>query len=162
LHVRPIELDPCAYLISSADGPVTGDQDIDAVRHILEQPQPNEVVLDRIRGVQVGERHQDVRKHVAGDENARPFDQQRHMALGMRRVLNDPDIRAIPGSFTVSAGRPMISPNRSSGTSSAISGGNPSATRAFHSEFDSKSRMDAAQRAVPNRGASPRSACQST
>ena len=54
LHVRAIQFDPCSYLISSADGPVTGDEDIDVVRHALEQPQPNEVVLDRIRGVQVG------------------------------------------------------------------------------------------------------------
>ena len=96
LHVRAIQFDPCAYLISSADGPVTGDEDIDVVRHVLEQPQPNEVVLDRIRGVQVGERHQDVGKHVAGDENAALLDQQRRMALGMRRMLDDPDFRAIP------------------------------------------------------------------
>ena len=41
-------------------------------------------------------------------------------------------------------------PNRSSGISSAISGGNPSATRAFQSAFESRSRMNAAQRAVRN------------
>ena len=29
VHVRPILVDPCAYLISSADGPVTRDEDID-------------------------------------------------------------------------------------------------------------------------------------
>ena len=75
---------------------MTGDEDINLVRHALEQPQPNEVVLNRIRGVQIGERHQDVRKHVAGDENAAPLDQQRRMALGMRRMLNNPDFRAIP------------------------------------------------------------------
>ena len=74
-HVRAILFDPCAYLVSSADGPVTGDEDVNVVRHALEQPQPNEVVLDRIRGVQVRERHQDVRKHVAGDENGAFFDQ---------------------------------------------------------------------------------------
>jgi hypothetical protein len=28
MHVRSILLDPCAYLISSTDGPVTGDEDI--------------------------------------------------------------------------------------------------------------------------------------
>jgi hypothetical protein len=96
LHVRPIELDPCAYLISSADGPVTGDEDFDVVRHALEQPQPGEVVLNRVRGFEVGERNQDVRKHVAGDENAALLDQQRRMALGMRRMLDNPDLRAIP------------------------------------------------------------------
>jgi hypothetical protein len=56
----------------------------------------------------------------------------------------------------------MMRPNRSSGISSAISGGNPSATRAFQSAFDSRSRMNAAQPAVPYRGASPNSARQST
>jgi len=60
-HVRAILFDACAYLISSADGPVAGDEDINVVRHALEQPQPNQVVLDRICGVQVGERNQDVR-----------------------------------------------------------------------------------------------------
>ncbi|MGO9695005.1 MAG: hypothetical protein ACLPYO_14795, partial [Mycobacterium sp.] len=28
MHVRPILVDPCVYLISSADGPVAGDEDI--------------------------------------------------------------------------------------------------------------------------------------
>ena len=83
LHVRAIQVDPCAYLISSADRPVAGDEDFDVVGHALEQPQPNEVVLDGICGIQVGERHEDVRKHVAGDQNAAFLDQQRRMALGM-------------------------------------------------------------------------------
>ena len=96
LHVRAIQFDPCAYLIGSADGSVTWDEHLDVVRHALEQPQPNEVVLDRIRGIQVGERHQDVRQHVAGDEHAALLDQQRRMALGMCRMLDDPDLRAIP------------------------------------------------------------------
>ena len=72
LHVRAIQFDPCAYLISSADGPVTGDEDIDAVRHALKQPQPNEVVLDRIRGVQVGKRNQDVRSMSPATRTPRP------------------------------------------------------------------------------------------
>jgi hypothetical protein len=29
MHVRPILVDPCGYLISSADGPMAGDEDID-------------------------------------------------------------------------------------------------------------------------------------
>jgi hypothetical protein len=29
VHVRPILVDPCVYLIRSADGPVAGDEDID-------------------------------------------------------------------------------------------------------------------------------------
>ena len=36
VHVRPILLDPCVYLISAADGPVAGDDDIDVVRRALE------------------------------------------------------------------------------------------------------------------------------
>ena len=98
VHVRAIQFDPCAYLISSADGPVTGDEDIDVVRHALEHPQPNEVVLDRVIGaVEVVEhRDEDIGEHVAGDENAALLDQQRRIARGMRRMLDDPDFRAIP------------------------------------------------------------------
>src|SRR5688500_7497412 len=55
-HVRAILVDPGAYLISSADGPVTGDEDIDVVRHGLEQSQPDEVVADRVGCFQVGKR----------------------------------------------------------------------------------------------------------
>src|ERR1700681_3143101 len=50
VHVRPILLDPRAYLIPSADGPVAGNKDIDVARHALEQPQRGEVVLDRVSG----------------------------------------------------------------------------------------------------------------
>ena len=96
LHVCAIQFDPCAHLISSADGPVTWDENINVVRHALKQPQPNEVVLNRIHGVQVRERNQNVRKHVAGDENPALLDQQRRMALGMRLMLDNPDLRAIP------------------------------------------------------------------
>src|SRR5215471_20870025 len=71
MHVRAVLFDPCAYLISAADGPVTRDEDIDVVRRALEQPQRGEVVLDRVNGfVQVEQRNQHVRKRVAGDENA--------------------------------------------------------------------------------------------
>ena len=105
MHVPSILFDPCAYLISSADGPVTGDEDIHVVRHALEQQQPNEVVLNRIRGVQVGERNQDVREHVTGNENAALLDQQRRVALGMRRMLDDPDLRAIPRNLRSSGGQ---------------------------------------------------------
>jgi hypothetical protein len=97
VHVRAILVDPCVCLISSADGPVAGDDDIDVVRRALEQPQCGEVVLDRVSGVvQVEHRNQDIRKHVAGDENAAFLDQQRRMARGMSLMLDDPDLRAIP------------------------------------------------------------------
>jgi hypothetical protein len=97
MHVRAILFDPCAYLISPADGPVTRDEDIDVVRRALEQPQRGEVVLNRVRGVvQVEQRNQDIRKHVAGDENAVFLDQQRRVARGMRLMLDNPDLRAIP------------------------------------------------------------------
>jgi hypothetical protein len=51
VHVRAILFDPCGYLINSADGPVTRDEDIDVARHALEQPQRGEVVIDRVSGV---------------------------------------------------------------------------------------------------------------
>ena len=141
MNVRSILFDPCAYLISSADGPVTGDEDINVVRHALEQPQPNEVVLNRIRGVQVGERNQDVRKHVAGDENAALLDQQRRMALGMRRMLNNPDLRAIPRNLH-SFGRQTG--NEAEQVQRYLLGDfrrQPPETRAFQSALDSRSRI---------------------
>jgi hypothetical protein len=59
MHIRPILVDPCVYLISSADGPVAGDEDIGVVRRALEQPQRGEVVPDRVCGVvQVEQRNQ--------------------------------------------------------------------------------------------------------
>ncbi len=78
VYGRAVLFDPWAYLIGSADGPVTGDHDIDVVRHVLEQLQPDEVVLDRVIGaVQVVEhRNQDIRQHVVGHENAAFLDQQ--------------------------------------------------------------------------------------
>jgi Natural resistance-associated macrophage protein len=97
VHVRAILADPCVCLIGSADGPVAGDEDIDALRRALEQPQRGKIVLDRVRGVvQVEHRNQDIRKHVAGDENPAFLDQQRRMARGMRVMLDNPDLRAIP------------------------------------------------------------------
>ena len=97
MHERAILFDPCAYLISSADGSVTRDEDIDFVRRALEQPQRGEVVLNWVRGVvQVEQRNQDIRKHVAGDQNAALIDQRRRMARGMCLMLDNPDLRAIP------------------------------------------------------------------
>ena len=101
VHVRPILVDPCAYLISSADGPVAGDEDIDVAHHALEQPQRGEVVLNRVSGVvQVEHRNQSIRKHVAGDENPAFLNQQRRMTRGMRLMLDNPDMRAIPGQYS--------------------------------------------------------------
>ena len=80
----PDPVDPCVYLISSADGPVTGDEDIDVARHALEQPERGKVVLDRVSGVQVEQRNQDIGKHVASDENPAFLNQQRRMARSMR------------------------------------------------------------------------------
>ena len=53
MHVGPILVDPCVYLISSADGPVAGDEDIDVARDALEQPQRGEdpSSLPALRGV---------------------------------------------------------------------------------------------------------------
>src|SRR5580704_1001183 len=72
---------------------------IDVAGHALKQPQRGEVVLDRVSGaVQVEQRNQDIRKHVAGDENPAFLNQQRRMARGMRLMLDNPDLRAIPGN----------------------------------------------------------------
>jgi hypothetical protein len=93
VHVRPILVDPCVYLISSADGPVAGDEDVAC--HALEHSQRGEVVLDRVSGVvQIEHRNQDIRKHVAGDENPAFLNQQRRMARDMRLMLDNPDMRA--------------------------------------------------------------------
>ena len=98
VYVRPILVDPCAYLISSGDGNVAGDEDIDVARHSLEQQQRGEVVLDRrVSGVvQVEHRNQDIRKHVAGDEYPAFLKQQGRMTRGMGLMLDNPDMRAIP------------------------------------------------------------------
>ena len=100
LHGSAILVDPCAHLISSADGPVAGDEDIDVSRRALEQLQRGEVVLDRVSSVvQVEHRNQDVGKHVAGHENPAFLDQQRRVARGMRLMLDNPDLRAVPGNM---------------------------------------------------------------
>jgi hypothetical protein len=79
--------DPCVNLSRSTDGPVARDDDISAVRRALEPLQCGEVVLDRVSGVrQVEHRNQDIRKHVAGDENAVFLNQQRRMARSMARL----------------------------------------------------------------------------
>ena len=96
VHVCEILVDPCGYLICSADGPVAGDEDIDVVGDALEQPQRGKVVIDRVSGAPIEQWNQDVRKHVAGDENVLILDQQRRMARRMCLMLDDPDLRAIP------------------------------------------------------------------
>ena len=151
VHVRAVLVDPCAYLIGSADGSVTGDEDIDVVRHAREQSQPNDVVLDRVVGAGevVEHRNEDIREHVAGDENPAFLDQQGCMARGMRRVLDDPDSRAIPGNLCRSGRQTGDEAERVQRDLLGDSGGNPSATRAFQFASDRRSRILAAQRAVP-------------
>src|SRR4051812_25777569 len=100
MQVGAILVDPWAYLIGSADGPVARDDDVDVVRHVLEQPQRGEVVLDRVSGAaQVEQRNQDVGERVGGDEHSAFLDQQRRVARGMRLMLDDPDSRAVPGKL---------------------------------------------------------------
>ena len=97
VYVRSILVDPRAKLVSSADGPVAWDDDIDVARHALEQPQRGEVVPDRVGGaIQVEHRNQDIRKHVAGDQDSAFLDQQRRVPRGMRLMLDDSDRRTIP------------------------------------------------------------------
>ena len=77
---------------------MTGDDDIDVVRHALEHPQPGEVLLDRVVGAGpvVEHRNEEIGQHVAGDENPAFLDQQRRVARGMRRMLDDPDLEDRP------------------------------------------------------------------
>ena len=91
---------------SCTDGPVAGDDDIDVARHALEQPQRGEVVLDRVGGaVQVEHRDQDIGKHVRGDEDPSFLDQKRRMARGMRLMLDNADLVAIPRNLRRPAGQ---------------------------------------------------------
>ena len=101
--MRAIQFDPSAALVSSADGPVTGDEDINVIRTLSSSRSP-EVVLDQFAASRSGNGIR-MSKHVACDEDAALLDQQRRMALGMRRVLDNPDLRAIQGICAVSAGR---------------------------------------------------------
>ena len=96
LHVRAILFDPCAELIRSTDGPMTWDKNIDVARQPLDQPQRGEVVLNRVSGAHIEHRNQDIRKHVAGDENPAFLDQQRRMAYSMRLMLDDPNLGTVP------------------------------------------------------------------
>src|SRR5690242_12648343 len=100
LRIRAVLFDPCARLIGVADGTVTGDEDLDTVRHryALDQPQRSEVVLDWVCSFQVEKRNQDIRKQVTGDENAALLDEQRRVASGMPLVLDNPNRWAIPGN----------------------------------------------------------------
>ena len=90
----------------SADRPVTRDEDIDVVRHVLQQLQSHEVLLDRVIGAVpvIQHRNEEVRQHVAGHENPAIIDQQCRMAWRMCRMLDDPDVRAIPRNLR-SSGR---------------------------------------------------------
>lgn len=113
LHVRPILLDPCAYLIGSVNGPVAGDDDIGGVCRGLEQPQRDEVVLDRInRVIQVEQRNQDVRKHVAGDGDPTFLDEQRRVARGMGLCSTIRTSGPSQGTCVVPAGRPVTRPRQ--------------------------------------------------
>ena len=151
-HVRAILVDPCVCLISSADGPVAGDQDIDVARHALEQPQRGEVGLDRVSGaVQVEHRNQDIRQHVAGDENPAFLNQQRRMTRGMRLMLENPDPGAIPGNLRRPGGQAGNAAEQVQGYLLGDVRRYPaSAMRAFQRGVRQlQSRTAAAQRAVP-------------
>ena len=150
IHVRPILVDPGVYLIRSADGPVAGDEDIDVTRHGLQQPQRGEVVPDRISGVaEVEHRNQGIRKHVTGDENPAFLYQQRRMARSVRLMLDNPDLRAIPGNPRSFGGQAGNEAKQVHDICSAISGGIHPAMLSFQCGRDSRSRIAAAQRAVP-------------
>lgn len=96
LHVREVKFDLGVRPINSTDGPVTRDENFGVVRHTLEQLQCSDVIFDRGCGVVVRERDEDVRKHVASDENATILDQQRRMTRDVRLMRDNPHPRPIP------------------------------------------------------------------
>jgi len=51
VHVCATLVDPCAYLIGSADRPVAGDEDIDVARRALKRAAERRGSLHRVRGV---------------------------------------------------------------------------------------------------------------
>src|SRR6188508_787455 len=114
LHVRAVKFDPCAELISSTDGPVARDEDVDVVRHALEQPQRGEIVLDRISGTHVEHRDQDIRKHVAGGENPALLHQQCRWPWACARCSMIRTLGPSQGICVASAGRPAMRPSSSS------------------------------------------------
>ena len=75
---------------------MTGDDGIHLVGHAVEERERGEVVLDRMLGPQVEERHQGVREHVARDEDAAILDQQRRVPRGVGSVLDDPHGGSVP------------------------------------------------------------------
>jgi hypothetical protein len=88
------------HLISPADGPVTWNEYVDGVHDALEQLERGEVVAGRVGSVpQIEHRYQNVRQHVAGDENPPLVNQQRRMARGMRLMLENPHGRPVPGNL---------------------------------------------------------------
>ncbi len=79
---------------------MAGDEDIELGCHALEQPQPGEVVRNRVgRVVEVEQRDQEIGNHVAGDEDPTLLNQERRMSRGVRCVFDEPDSRAIPGDL---------------------------------------------------------------
>ena len=150
VHVRAILVDPGAQLIGTADGPVAGDDDIDIACHALEQPQSVEVVLDRIGGLQVEHRDQDIGEHVARDENPAFLDEQSCVTGGMRLMLEDPDRRAIPGDqrrFSGQAGDQAVQVERDLPGDFGL--GKVLGDVGLRIRSDSSSRTVAAHRAVP-------------
>jgi hypothetical protein len=75
---------------------VTGDHRAHARGDALQQLQRSDVIRQRMRGIQIEERNQDVRQHVAGHEHAGVLDQERSVAEGMRPMLHDPHLGAGP------------------------------------------------------------------
>ena len=74
------------------------------IRALFQHVQGGAVVVERVLGREVEERHQRIREHVAGDEHARIFDEQRCVAGGVRAMLDDADARAGPGEALCTGG----------------------------------------------------------
>ncbi|HWH64621.1 MAG TPA: hypothetical protein VNS99_00910, partial [Gaiellales bacterium] len=84
-----------------------------------------------------------------GEEHPAFLDQQRRVARGMRLMLDDPDLRAIPRNLRRVGGQAGDEAEQIQRYLLTMSGGIIPATRAFAPASDSRSRTVAAQRAVP-------------
>lgn len=99
LNVCAIHGNTFPQLLKVTHGTMAGDHSNNVASQGLELLQRFKIVIERICCFQVEERHEDVRKHVACDEDAGISDQERCMALSMGLVFQNADGGPIPWNF---------------------------------------------------------------
>jgi len=108
--------EPGRHLGTLGNGPVAGDHDIDVPGSLTQPVECRLIGAHLIRAARVEERDQDVRKHVAGEQDATVREEDRGVADGVRLMLDDLARHASP-----SAGSGVRSPNSSRGMPDALS-----------------------------------------